>query len=350
MLQRPRELGPGLLVVVAVAAAAWGFHHVLPPAPQRMLGEVVFAVGIGLLVGNLIRLPAACAPGIRFGFGTLLRAAIVLLGARLSLHEVARIGGKALVMIVLLMTLALVVSHFLGRALGVPPKLASLIGIGTSVCGNSAISATAPVIAARDDEVSFAIATNTVLGTLAVFAYPLIGRALGFDAATYGTWVGTAVNDTSQVVAAGFALGERAGEVATTVKLVRNALIGPVILLMGFLYATPAAGGDARPATFGARLRQSVPGFVLGFLTLAFLRSVGALDQLSALIGVDVVAACGAAAKVLILAALAAVGLSTDGRALVATGPRPFYLGLIVALLGALASLLLIQLLGPAAG
>lgn len=344
-MEKVRELLPGLAVVASVAVAAWVLHQLLPKATQQMLGEVIFAVAIGLLIGNLVGLPAACKAGIRFSFQHLLRVAIVLLGARLSLGQVAQIGGKALLMIVTLMSLALLVATLLGRVLGVSPKLAGLIGIGTSVCGNTAISAVAPVIDARDEEVGFAIATNTLLGTLAVFAYPMIGRALGFDAGTYGTWVGTAVNDTSQVVAASFALGERAGEIATTVKLTRNALMGPVIVLMGFLYAAPGA----RQQSFGERMRQSVPTFVLLFLGMAVLRSVGIFDQLKAATQIDWVGLCGLVARILILAALAAVGLSTEIGTLLRQGPRPFYVGLATAVLGSVVSLALIYFLGPAA-
>lgn len=356
MLRSVRDLFPGLLCVALVAAAAYGVHALFPKPVSQILGEVIFAVALGLLVGNLWQLPENTREGIRFGFGTLLRFAIVLLGARLSLSEVAAIGGKAIGMIVALMTLALLVAHGLGRLLGVPPRLASLIGVGTSVCGNTAISATAPVIGAKDEEMSFAIATNTLLGTLAVFAYPLLGRYFGMDDATFGTWVGTAVNDTSQVVAAGFAYSEPAGEVATTVKLTRNALMGLVIVLMGFLHAerhddgaTDGAASTLKPQTgFLARLRQSLPGFVLAFLGMALLRTFGVLDAAGAALGFNLIAFMNSVAKLAILGALAAVGLSTRAATLRKTGPRPFYVGLATAVLGSLASLLLIYVFGPA--
>ena len=117
------------------------------------------------------------------------------------------------------MALALTAAHLLGKLAGVPGRLATLIGVGTAVCGNSAIVATAPVIRALDEEVSFAVATNTLFGTAAVLLYPIIGRALHFSDHVFGTWAGTAVNDTSQVVAAGFAYSEAAGRLATAVKL-----------------------------------------------------------------------------------------------------------------------------------
>lgn len=336
---------PGLLLALVVGLNARLLHGFLPPAAASALGEVVIAMALGLLLGNLVRLPARFAPGLKASVQTVLRLAIVLLGARLTVQQALAIGGKALLLIVALMTVALLLARGMARLLGVSDKLAALIGVGTAVCGNSAISATAPVIGAKDEDVSFAIATNTFFGTVAVLVYPLLGRAFGLDAASFGLWAGTAVNDTSQVVAAGFAFGEEAGRVATAVKLTRNALMGAVIVLMGFLYAERGAGA-ARVSVL-TRLRQSVPSFVLGFLAMTLLASVGAFRELSTLTGFDVAKALGEAAKLLILVALAAVGLSTRFDAMRRTGLKPFYLGLAVATVVSATSLLLVRWLHP---
>lgn len=348
---------PGLLLAVGVALAARFLHGFLPHAAGAALGEVILAVVLGLAIGNFSRLPGVTGPGIRFSFHTVLRTAIVLLGATFSFMQVVAIGGKALLMIVALMLLALAVAHALGRAAGVPGRLATLIGVGTAVCGNSAIVATAPVIGARDEEVSFAIATNTLFGTLAVFLYPLIGRALGMSDAAFGTWAGTAVNDTSQVVAAGFAYSESAGKVATAVKLTRNALMGGVIVAMGLAYSRAAAVGAGgmvgRGAGSGAwvkRLKQSLPLFVVGFLFLALLNTVGAVDALSRATGRDIPKALQFIVRFLILVALAGVGLSTRFEAMRKTGLRPLYVGLATAAATATASFFIIQWFGPAAG
>jgi uncharacterized integral membrane protein (TIGR00698 family) len=229
--------------------------------------------------------------------------------------------------------------------------LATLIGVGTAVCGNSAIVATAPVIGARDEEVSFAIATNTLFGTLAVFLYPFIGHALGMSDAAFGTWAGTAVNDTSQVVAAGFAYSEAAGKVATAVKLTRNALMGGVIVAMGLAYGrAAAAGADAGTGAWMKRLKQSLPLFVVGFLFLALLNTLGAVRALSNATGQDIPKVLQLIVKFLILVALSGVGLSTRFEAMRKTGLRPFYVGLATAAATATASLLIIRWFGPAAG
>lgn len=334
---------PGLALSVLVALVARLAHHALPAAIGSVVGEVLFAVVLGLLVGNAVRLPESFRPGMRFSFHTVLRVAIVLLGASLSFQQVVATGSEALLIIVVLMSLALAAAHLFGRWSGVAPRLATLIGVGTAVCGNSAIAATAPVIRAKDEEVSFAIATNTLFGTAAVILYPILGRALGFGDVTFGTWAGTAVNDTSQVVAAGFAFSEAAGDVATTVKLTRNALMGLVILGIGMAYA----GGPATSPRVGPwkRVQQSVPLFVIGFLAMAVLNSVGALAWASRALGADVVAALRDVSRVLILVALAGVGLSTRVDAMRRIGWKPFLLGFVLAALTSGTSLLLIRLL-----
>jgi uncharacterized integral membrane protein (TIGR00698 family) len=340
---------PGLILAVLVAAAARFAHGLLPHGIADPIGEVIVAVALGLVIGNAVRLPASFAPGIRFSFHTVLRSAIVCLGAGFSFLQVVAIGGKALVMIAVLMTLALAVAHALGRLAGVPPKLASLIGVGTAVCGNSAITATAPVIHASDEEVSFAVATNTLFGTLAVFLYPILGHYLGFSDGVFGTWAGTAVNDTSQVVATGFAFSDAAGKVATAVKLTRNALMGGVIVLMGFLHSREGSGGGPK-ASFFQRLKQSLPLFVIGFLAMAVLNTFGLFDAAGARLGIDLHKALKLAASFLILVALSGVGLGTRLASLRKIGLRPFYIGLATATTTSLASLALIHFLGPAGG
>ena len=345
-LKTPLSILPGLFLAAAIAAVARFLHGLLPLAAARLVGEVVFAVAIGLVVGNAFPIPAAARPGIRFSFQTLLRTAIVLLGATFSFAAALSIGAKALGLVVILMTLTLTVAWHLGRRLGVPPKLAALIGVGTAVCGNTAISATAPVIGARDEETSFAIATNTLFGTAAVFLYPILGHALGLSDAAFGTWAGTAVNDTSQVVAAGFAYSEAAGHVATVVKLTRNALMAGVILVMGLAFTSDAAR-SAGP--WWDRLKKSVPLFVLVFLAMCALNSTGAIAWASSVVGRDFSADAQVAAKFLILVALAGVGVGTSFSAMRKIGLRPFGLGLATALVASGTSLLLIRLLGAAA-
>jgi len=344
-----RRVLPGLVVTILCAILARWLHGLLPAHAGAIVGEVVVAVLLGLVIGNATRLPEALASGIRFSFHTLLRVAIVLLGAQFSFAQVIAIGGKAVLMIVVLMSLALLVAHVLGRVTGVPGRLATLIGVGTAVCGNTAITATAPVIHARDEEVSFAVATNTLFGTLAVFLYPLLGHWLAMSSAAFGTWAGTAVNDTSQVVATGFAFSDAAGQVATAVKLTRNALMGAVIVGIGLAYSR----GDTPAASRGSlalRLKQSLPLFVVGFLMAALLNTLGAVAWLGRALHRDLGHDLQTISRFLILVALAGVGLSTRLTAMRKIGATPFLVGFATAATTAIASYFLIVWLGPAGG
>ena len=333
-----------MAVAIAVAVVARLVHALLPPAVRDPIGAVIVAVAIGFVLANTVGTPAWLRPGAKVCVSAVLRWAIVLLGARLALSQVLAIGGEALLLIVALMAIALLVAHALARLTNTPAKVASLVGVGVSVCGNTAIIATAPAIGASDKDVSTAIAVNTLFGMLAVFLYPVVGHALGLGEAVFGTWAGTAVNDTSQVVAVGFAYGAVAGQVATTVKLARNALMGVVIVGMGLLHRN---GATASP---GAALRHSFPLFVLGFLGMAVANSLGLFDIASTAVGFDVVAVLSAIAQFLLLVALAAVGLLTSAAGLRSTGWRPFAVGFGAAAATSLASFGLIWLRGPAGG
>ena len=238
----------------------------------------------------------------------------------------------------------------MARLVRVDDRLAVLIAVGSAVCGNTAIIATAPVIGARAREVAYAVATITLFGTLAVFLYPTIGHALGLSQTSAGLWAGVAVHDTSQVIATGAAFGPEALDVATVVKLIRNALMAPLLLLIAAVWASRAsrdrAGGRAcRPDALEARsigrrgIRRAVPLFVLGFLALATLRTVGLIDAGQA-------ASLDTVARSLILVALAAVGMSIHVGELRETSWRPLAVGFAVALIVGLGSLGAIVTLG----
>jgi uncharacterized integral membrane protein (TIGR00698 family) len=328
---------PGLLLAAGVAVAARLAHTLIPgPTLTRAISEVFIAVLLGLTIRQLFGLPRTAAPGVRFALHRVLRLGIILLGLRLSLQDVLATGLSALLLILACVALALTLAYGAGRLLHIPARLAMLIGVGTAICGNTAIVATAPVIEAGDDEVSFAVATITLFGTLAVILYPLIGVLAGLTERTYGLWAGMAVNDTSQVVAAGAAFSERARDVATVVKLTRNTLLAPAILLIGLVYSR----ANARPGARNGVRAAVVPWFVLGFLAMVLLRTVSVtlgflpqnVDQQGAMTGAAaVLQAADYVSKFAVLLALSAIGLGTDLAAIRRTGPRPLLMGLALA-------------------
>ncbi len=281
-----------------------------------------------------------CAPGLAFASQRVLRFGIVLLGARLSLGEIARIGLPATGVILVTMAASFAIVLLAARFVQVESRLAVLIAVGSAVCGNTAIVATAPVIGARAREVAYAVATITLFGTLAVFLYPSIGRAFAVPQPSFGLWAGVAVHDTSQVIATSAAYGPDALDVATVVKLIRNALMAPLLLLIATAWA--ARGGET-VGTTRRGIRRAVPLFVFGFLALAALRTIGVIDAGEAAT-LDVVA------RSLIVVALAAVGMSIHVGELRETSWRPLAVGFTVALAVGLGSLVAIMSLGLGAG
>jgi uncharacterized integral membrane protein (TIGR00698 family) len=345
-----KKMVPGLAVVIAVATSAALLHWLLPGTVNKSISPVLLAIVLGLLIRNTFTLPVHWEPGIRFALHNMLRIAIVLLGARIAFTDVLNIGSKAMLMISILIVVAFAVAHVLARLMKIPVRLATLIAMGASICGNSAIAALSPVIKANEEELSFAVAVTTVLGTTAVILFPFIGTYFGFSDAVYGTWVGTSVHDTAQVVATGFAISPGAGEVATIVKLTRNAFLGIVIILVGLSYARWVGGQiGGKKVTLITRLKQSMPLFLLGFLLLAFLNTLGVFAWASDVAGYDVQSGLTHASALLMLGALAGVGLGTNLRRVRKIGMKPVYLGVAVSASIAILSLVLIRSLGPAA-
>jgi uncharacterized integral membrane protein (TIGR00698 family) len=336
-------LFPGVVLAVVVALAgqllAYGIGTTLLGFPRSPLSGITLAVLIGLLLAHTLTLGQSIRPGLQFALTRLLRLGIVLLGLRLSLIEVGAIGAKSLAVIVCTIVSALLLVAWLGRRVGVPARLAALIGVGTSICGVTAIIATAPTIGAKEDETSYAVACISLFGVSAMLLYPFVAHWLfSGDAARTGMFLGTAVHDTAQVIGAGMAyqqyFGEaRALEVATVTKMVRNLAMIAVIPLVAFAYR---ANNQSRTATAPHWLKL-VPLFLLGFAAMSLMRTVGDLGDRP--FGLIDKATWGAAidtarvgADYLLTISMAAVGLATRLQNLRAIGARPFALAFVCAL------------------
>jgi uncharacterized integral membrane protein (TIGR00698 family) len=344
----------GLYLVLGLALFSRFLHGLIGnPLFSKSISEILIAVLLGLLVGNLFPTAKELRAGAKFALNRLLRLGIILLGLRLSLQDVAATGLTALVLVAICISAALALAYVAGRLLKVPPKLAALIGVGTAICGNTAIIATAPVLEADEEEMGFAVATITLFGLLAVIFYPLIGQAIGLSERAFGLWAGTAVNDTSQVVAVSAIYSPLSLDVATIVKLTRNTLMAPLIILFGLLSTRALNRQMSDSAARAARLdwKKIVPGFVLGFLALSLVRTLGVaagvLPQNVSHPGELQTAAASLKtvdeiSKFLILMALTGVGLNTNLASLRRLGLKPLLVGTCVALLLALLSLTLI--------
>jgi uncharacterized integral membrane protein (TIGR00698 family) len=298
------------------------------------ISEITVAVLLGLILRNTIGLPSVYEKGLRLCGREILRFGIILIGLRLSLKEVGELGLAALPVIVCCIAAALVAVTWINRSLGLPRRLGSLIAVGTSICGVSAIAATAPVIDAEEDEVSYSVACITLFGLLALFCYPFLANQMfGGDPKLAGLFLGTAIHDTSQVSGAALTYQEQfaapgALKAAMVTKLTRNVCMAAVIPLIGFLYHRHGGTGRGR-----MRLAQAVPLFVLGFLLAAALRTLGDLQMQKAPGWTEFLAGAETWAAWCLTIAMAAVGLGTGLNRIRRLGWKSFAVGLMAALI-----------------
>ncbi|HEX7338961.1 MAG TPA: YeiH family protein [Rhodanobacteraceae bacterium] len=321
---------PGLLLAGGIALVAWQLGRWLP-----LVGGPVFGIVLGVIMANALRVPALCQPGIRFAGKQVLQWSIVALGLGLSLTQVARTGLNSLAVTGVTVTAAFVTAWLLGRVLGIPSKLKLLIGVGTAICGGSAIAAVTPIVRAEEHETAFAISTIFLFNLIAVLVFPLLGHLMGMSDQGFGLWAGTAINDTSSVVAAGYSYSSAAGDFATIVKLTRATLIIPVCLGLALIEAwrnKRQGGGDFK-------LSRVFPWFIAWFVVASAVRTAGWIPA-------DWHTGIHFLAEFLIIVALAAIGLSSNLKRMAATGFRPIALGLGVWIAVALSSLAVQMVMG----
>lgn len=317
----------GIGLAALVALAAWGIGTLAP-----LLGAAVAAIVLGVLVRAAWTPGARFDPGIRFTGKKVLQWSIVGLGFGLDFGEVARTGLDSLTVMLGTLAVAFLSAWALGRLLRVPGKLTVLVGVGTAICGGSAIAAVAPIIRPQDHETAFAISTIFLFNLVAVLLFPALGHLMQLSDAGFGLWAGTAINDTSSVVAAGYAYSAAAGDYATIVKLTRATMIVPICVVLAALVAWRGERGGEAAGVSRPGLGKVFPWFILWFLVASALRTVG-LVPAAWLPGLHV------AAVAMMVLALAAIGLSADLRKMRAAGARPILLGLGVWAAVALGSL-----------
>ena len=322
------RLAPGLLLLAAlgfggklIEAAIRDYgkaHHVALPN----LEYVLWAIILGLLVSNTIGVAQVFKPGIAT-YDFWLKTGIVLLGARFLLGDVLKLGRLSLALVAIELVVAIGIMTVLGKRFRLKPKLTSLLAIGSSICGVSAIIASKGAIEAEDDDVTFAIAAILALGAFGLFAYPLIGHALHMSDRAFGLWAGLAVDNTAEAAAAGAIYSDAAGKIAVLTKGTRNAMIGFVVLGYAIYWA---GRGEARPIEGKAAfLWQKFPKFVLGFLAVSLFATLGAFSgpQIASLANLS---------RWAFLLTFAGVGLKTDFREIRKQGLRPFVVGALAEL------------------
>jgi uncharacterized integral membrane protein (TIGR00698 family) len=288
-------------------------HHLALPNIEYVLWAIV----IGLVIANTVGVAKIFRPGIAT-YEFFLKLGIVLLGVRFLLGDVLKLGGISLVAVVLELTISIVLMTWLGKTFKLTPKLTSLLAIGSSICGVSAIIAAKGAINAKDEDASFAIAAILALGAISLFAFPVIGHLLGMTDHAYGLWAGLAIDNTAEVTAAGNLWSEQAGKIAVLAKTTRNATIGFVVLGYAIYWATR---GEAQNIDNKAQfLWQKFPKFVLGFIVVSLLATLGAFSK-------DQAADIANLSRWAFLLTFAGVGLSTDFREMRKQGLYPFLVG-----------------------
>lgn len=329
MLAKPwfrRALGLALCIGIAALAVLGGSF-----AP--LIGAPLFAIAIGVMIANA-RPALARDKSLRIGDTSklCLKGGIVLLGASLDLGDIVHTGLGSLPLLAVTMTAGLVCSLWLGKSLGIDWRMRCLIGIGTTICGASAIAALAPVIRAKAEDIAYSVTVVFFFNMVAVFTFPALGHLLGLTDNGFGIWAGTAVNDTSAVVAAGFAFSQAAGTTATIVKLTRTTLIIPLVL--GFGLALPFLDKDeaASSQSLGKLVYAAIPTFIILFVLAAAANTAGLVGSHAGEVQT--------AGRLVMVVALAAVGLQGHWRAFVGAGSRPLVLGLVTWFVVAVSSLL----------
>ena len=319
------QIVPGtiLLAVIGVAGkiteqsiTAYGrANHIALPNIEYVLWAIIF----GLLVSNTVGVPDIFQRGVDT-YEFWLKAGIVLLGVRFLLGDIVTLGTVSLVCVVIELTVAIIVMTALGRAFKLPPKLISLLAIGSSICGVSAIIAAKGAIDADDEDASYAMAAILALGAVSLFVFPLVGRALGMSDHAYGLWVGLAVDNTAESTAAGALYSDVAGKFAVLAKTVRNATIGFVVLGYAIYWARQNQDLQIRHKT--RFLWQKFPKFVLGFVVMSALTSAAVFTK-------GQVTDLANLSRWAFLLTFAGVGLRTNIRELVKQGWRPLVVGVV---------------------
>jgi len=353
--ERP-PVWPGYAVALLVAAAAYLIHY-LPFAPFRLVGEfgvrrpvspAIIAILLGVACRNMLTLPTVILEGSKGIVRKVIPVTIVLTGFSLNLTSIEKVGARVLAIILVSICVATGSAYLFGRMLKLWKRTALLIGVGTAICGNSAIVAVAPLIDATDEDLMLSMSTINLLGLPLMFLFPLAGAMLGLGDQAYGVWAGSSIHAVPQVVAAAFAFSPAAGSIATLVKLVRVALLAPFTFALAIAYARRKRKGDV-----SVRYSRLVPTFLWGFVAAALMNTLGLIPALefhpvwlaSRSFSFSSASALVEAGSLLLALAMAAMGLDVDIHFLARVGGRAVLTGIVSCLALCAASLALIRLL-----
>lgn len=336
-----RKMGKGVLLCFALAVPSWFLGELVPA-----VGAPVFGILLGMILALLIKDRSTVQDGIGFVSKKVLQTAVVFLGFGLNLSVIWETGKQSLPIIVTTIAAALAAAYVLGKVMKIPGRITALVGVGSAICGGSAIAATAPVVKANDEEVAQSISVIFFFNLLAALIFPSFGALLGFSTESgeaFGIFAGTAVNDTSSVTAAAsvwdslYGLGSETLDKAVIVKLTRTLAIIPITLILAL-----AAARKAKADGENVRLKSVFPMFILYFIAA----SVVTTAAVAAGVSPDFFAPLKTVSKFLIVAAMCAIGLNTNIVKLIKTGGKPLALGFCCWMIVTAVSLAMQRLLG----
>ena len=307
----------GIILSGGIAATAFTISIFLPAG---ILGETLLALIIGMLLNPLVCLYEIFNLGINWTSKKILRAGIIIAGITLSFPQVIQAGKYALLLMAFTLATSFGVGYVCKRVFKINWKLASLLSVSTAICGGTAVATLGPTIRAKNRDIAYAISATFIFDIITVIAFPWIGRLLGLNDTGYGLWIGTAVNDTSSVVAAGYAFSDAAGSLATIVKLTRTLFIVPIVLIFSWVYTKKETQSQTAEKI---NIRKIFPWFILGFLAVVGVRSTGLVPD-------NIVVGMSFLSKFFLSMALAAIGLKTSLKEVAGVGIKPMVAGIII--------------------
>ena len=326
----------GVVICFAVAALSVLLEELIPGG---LLGASIIALFMGTIINSFFH-PQWIKPALKFTSKKILKGAIILLGASLSVNTIMSVGKMTFFVMIFTFAMCFGGGYFVRKIFKLNWKLGNLISAGTGICGGSAVAAIAPVIDADDKDIAFAMSSTFLFDMVMIALYPIMGKALGMSDIAYGIWAGTSVNDTASVVASGYAFSEAAGDFATMVKLTRTIAIIPTVLV--FAYIGTRMKQKELQATSGTKkvnILKIIPWFICGFLALAILNSIGCIP-------VAVSGVLKSTSKFLMVTALAAIGLGTSIIDFKKAGLAPVFYGITIDTLVTLTALVVIWCMG----
>ena len=326
----------GLAICYALAGVSVLLENLIPGG---LLGSSIIALFMGTIINSFFH-PVWIKPALKFASKRILKVAIILLGASLSVNTIMSVGKMTFFVMIFTFAMCFGAGYFIRRIFGLNWKLSNLISAGTGICGGSAIAAIAPAIDAEDKDVAFAMSSTFLFDMVMVALYPIMGKALEMTDIAYGIWAGTSVNDTSSVVASGYAFSEMAGDFATMVKLTRTVAIIPTVLVFAYIGAR-VKKKELKASNDGQKVNmvKIIPWFIGGFLLLAVLNSAGVIPA-------DVSGVMKSASKYLMVTSLSAIGLGTSLTDFKKAGLRPMFYGITIDTLVTLTALAVIWCMG----